>query len=209
MFLEEGKKALLVCKEGEVRELTFEKEGRMLVKIGVGEEDLGRTARPGGEIGRADVRVARSGAANAGGKEGEIVFIGGTGGEGVLLRIGREGGGEAVKVETFLRETMQDEEVDGMDVEDGESHADLVSRSRTLALTISLSRRPVRTLDVCDEDERKRSLPRYTLTDRVAPDRALRHPPRPRRHPRHDVRVRATKQGSQSRRASLAVIRLT
>ena len=127
VFLEEGKKALLVLKEGEVRELTFEKEGRMLVKIGVGEDVLGRTARPGGEIDRVDVRAGRSGAAKTGGKEGEIVFVGGTGGEGVLLRIGREGGGEAVKVEAFLRETMLDADADGMDVEDGQSSVAVLS----------------------------------------------------------------------------------
>lgn len=114
MFLEGGRKALLVMKEGDVRELAFEKEGRMLVGIQVGKEAVGRTARPGGQIARLE---KMSGKGAAGGKEGEVIFVGGTGGEGVLLRVGREGGGEAVKVETFLRE---EEEEDGMDIEDGE-----------------------------------------------------------------------------------------
>lgn len=117
VFLEEGKKALLVLKEGDVRELVFEKEGRMLVRIGVGETAVGKTSRPGGEVSRIDVAAAGKGA-----KEGEVVFVGGVGGEGVLLRVGREGGAEAVKVETFLRQALLQEE-DEMDIEDGESAA--------------------------------------------------------------------------------------
>ena len=130
MFLEEGKKALLVMKEGEVREVGFEKEGRMLVRIGVGEKVVGKTARPGGEISR--VEVASGGGKGGGVKEGEVVFVGGTGGEGVLLRVGREGGGEAVKVETFLRQALmlEEEDEEGMDIEDGELDFSFERRAR-------------------------------------------------------------------------------
>jgi len=142
VFLEEeGKKALLVMKEGEVREVEFEKEGRMLVRIGVGEKVVGRTARPGGQI----ARVEDAGSGGKGGvREGEVVFVGGTGGEGVLLRVGREGGGEAVKVETFLRQAlMLEEDEEGMDIEDGTSlvlRRRLVRRTRELTLAFCSTR---------------------------------------------------------------------
>lgn len=106
VFLEEGKKGLLILSDGRVRELGFEKEGRMLVKIVVGEEDCERAPSPGGMICGASL----------GNDEGECFFVGSILGDGSLLRVGRKSARGLVQSLELIPDTVID---DGMDLDEG------------------------------------------------------------------------------------------
>jgi hypothetical protein len=106
VFLDEGKKGLLVLSDGRVRELGFEKEGRMLVKIVVGEDDCVRVPSPGGAI----CGVA------LGADEGECLFVGSLLGNGSVMRVGRKNAKGLVQSLEIITDASVD---DGMDLDDG------------------------------------------------------------------------------------------
>lgn len=110
VFLEEGRKGLLLLSDGCIRELAFEKEGRMLVRIVVAEEDSERGPSP--SAGVCSVSL--------GGEEGECTFVGSLLGDGSLLRIGRKAIGHSAGISVPVMEptTLIDEE-NGMDLDDG------------------------------------------------------------------------------------------
>jgi hypothetical protein len=95
VFLDEGKKGLLVLSDGRVRELGFEKEGRMLVKIVVGEDDCVRVPSP---------------------DEGECLFVGSLLGDGSVMRVGRKNAKGLVQSLEIITDASVD---DGMDLDDG------------------------------------------------------------------------------------------
>jgi hypothetical protein len=100
VFLDEGKKGLLVLSDGRVRELGFEKEGRMLVKIVVGEDDCVRVPSPGGAI----CGVA------LGADVGSLL------GDGSVMRVGRKNAKGLVQSLEIITDASVD---DGMDLDDG------------------------------------------------------------------------------------------